>query len=128
MTAKSGGRREVIGVDGEKLVGADQGDGDERNSGFDRHEGAAGLEGLEVAGLGSASLPGKRSSGIPDLRVATPRPRLAIMERLSFESTGTWPERLRYQPMKGIFQRPALARMRNWKGSFSEEDRVYRSS
>jgi len=39
-----------------------------------------------------------------------------------FMSTGTWPEWLRYQPMKGVFQRPCLARMRNWNGRWAKED------
>ena len=42
-------------MDGEKLVGADQGEGDEGNLGFDGHVGAAGHHGLELAGGGAAS-------------------------------------------------------------------------
>ena len=48
-------RVEVVGVDGEQLVGSDQGDGHERDLGLDGHVGAAGEEGLGAAVGGAAS-------------------------------------------------------------------------
>ena len=44
-----------IDVDGEKLVGADEGERDERDLGFDGHVRAAGHHGLELAGGGAAT-------------------------------------------------------------------------
>ena len=61
---------------------------------------------------------------MPCLRVWTPRLRLATALRAEDWSTATWPERLRYQPMKGTFQRACLARMRNWKGSLAKRTGV----
>ena len=48
-------RVESVDVDGEQLVGADEGEGDERDLGLDGHVGAAGHHGLELAGGGAAS-------------------------------------------------------------------------
>jgi hypothetical protein len=44
-----------VDVDGEKLVGADEGEGDEGDLGLDGHVGAAGHHGLELTGRGAAS-------------------------------------------------------------------------
>jgi hypothetical protein len=46
---------EGVDVNGKKLVGADEREGDERNLGLDGHVGASGHHGLEFAGCGSAA-------------------------------------------------------------------------
>ena len=46
---------EVIDVDGEELVGADEREGNERNLSLDGHEGASGHHGLKLAGGGAAA-------------------------------------------------------------------------
>ena len=54
----------MVGVDGEQFIGADQRERDERDSGFDGHESAAGEEGL------GASVGGATSFGEDDKREA----------------------------------------------------------
>ena len=48
-------RGEVVGVDREQLVRADEREGDERDAGLDGHKGAAGEEGVRLAVGGTAS-------------------------------------------------------------------------
>jgi hypothetical protein len=50
-----GAGSEVVGVDGEEFVGSNEGEGDERDAGFDGHEGASREEGLGVPVGGAAS-------------------------------------------------------------------------
>ena len=45
-----------------------------------------------------------------------------MRERGLVVSTGTWPERLRYQPMKGVFQRRLLGEDAELEGQLGEED------
>ena len=117
-------RGEVVDVDGEQLVGADEGEGDERDAGLDGHEGAAGDGRAGGRPSGGAAAFGEDDEGEAGFEGLTPRRRLAMAVRELLESTGTWPERWRYQPMKGIFQRACLARMRNWKGSLAKRTGV----
>src|SRR5437879_6446453 len=51
-----------VDVDGEEFVGADQGERNERDLGLDRHVGAAGHHGLELATGGAASF-GEENQG-----------------------------------------------------------------
>ena len=60
---------------------------------------------------------------MPCLRVATPRLRLATRERGLLVSTGTWPERLRYQPMNGDLPERLLGEDAELEGQAGEEDR-----
>ena len=113
------GRAHHVAVDGQELVGADERERNERDLGFDGHPGGAGDHGFQLAG-GRAAAFGEEHERETGLEGLTPRTRLATPARAELWSMGTWPERLRYQPMKGSFQSAALARMRNWKGSFAK--------
>src|SRR5215469_5426228 len=60
---------------------------------------------------------GNTNNGIPDRSALTPPLRLDSVARGLSASTGIWPDRFKYHPMKGKDQSSFLARIRNWKGS-----------